>query len=356
MSTTLLSLSSVPSVAGREQFVVAWVERWVQRRTGVELERDAAGNLVLHCGQPTFFITAHLDHPGFAVTGLQGRSVEVEFRGGVLPQYFPNAPLEFFDAENHTHAGTLTEYDPKTQLGVATLRRSAADLIIGRFRFRPQTIGLFGDRVQAPACDDLAGVAAALEAFDRARRHHSHVGVLLTRAEEVGFVGAIAACKAGTIPRRARVACLEASRQRREVPLGAGPVVRVGDASSVFSPEITDQAARVARGLKNLKWQRQLMAGGSCEATVFAAYGYQATCLCLPLDNYHNMGNLDAVEQGKGDARVAPEAVSLADYRGLVRLTAAMATADAEPGSLRARLEKLYVEEKRVLSDPSSLS
>ncbi len=58
------------------------------------------------------------------------------------------------------------------------------------------------DRFAAPACDDLAGVAAALAALDRARHDPAlaHFGVMLTRAEEVGLIGAIHAAKQATIP------------------------------------------------------------------------------------------------------------------------------------------------------------
>ena len=37
------------------------------------------------------------------------------------------------------------------------------------------------------------------------------------------------------------------------------------------------------------------MPGGACEATAFSAYGYESTCLCLPLGNYHNMHDIDVV-------------------------------------------------------------
>ena len=48
--------------------------------------------------------------------------------------------------------------------------------------------------VHTPACDDLAALSAALEALDELASA-DHVRLLLTRAEEVGFVGATAACR-----------------------------------------------------------------------------------------------------------------------------------------------------------------
>ncbi len=102
---------------------------------------------------------------------------------------------------------------------------------------------------EAPACDDLAGCAAALGWLDRARTDpgRRHFGVLFTRAEEVGFIGAIHASKSGSIPREARLLSIEASRASAEAPIGGGPVVRVGDASTVFDREI-DQSDQPGRG------------------------------------------------------------------------------------------------------------
>ncbi len=93
-------------------------------------------------------------------------------------------------------------------------------------------------RLRAPACDDLASVAAALAAMDQLmrKRNMPDVRVLLTRAEEVGFVGAMAACRSGIIPKQARIVALENSKSFAESPLGGGPIVRVGDRTSTFIP------------------------------------------------------------------------------------------------------------------------
>ena len=92
------------------------------------------------------------------------------------------------------------------------------------------------------------------------------------------------------------------------------------------------------------------MAGGSCEATAFAALGYETTGLCLALDNYHNMIDIDGVRSGKRKARLGPEAISLADFHGLVDLLEVVATGlDSVKSNLPQRLRKLYAEEKHIL-------
>jgi endoglucanase len=176
-----------------------------------------------------------------------------------------------------------------------------------------------------------------------------HVGVLLTRAEEVGFIGAIAACEQRSVPKSARLLCLENSRSFPESPIGSGPIVRVGDRMSVFEPTLTNAVSMLmtdhAATNPTFKWQRKLMPGGTCEATTFSAYGYQSTCLCLPLGNYHNMQGIDAVVAGlTKTAKVGPEFIAMSDYHGLIEMLivcAAQLNSSKSP-TLRAKMEQLY--------------
>ena len=126
------------------------------------------------------------------------------------------------------------------------------------------------------------------------------------------------------MPRSARLICLENSRSFPESPIDGGPILRVGDKLSVFSPGLTNRLSLLLgdyeRDNPRFKAQRKLMPGGTCEASTFAAYGYEATCMCLPLGNYHNMVDIDGVLGGKRPARVGPEQISMADYHGLIEL------------------------------------
>ena len=151
-----------------------------------------------------------------------------------------------------------------------------------------------------------------------------HVGLLFTVAEEVGFVGAIGAATNGLVKKNARLVCLENSRSFPESPIGGGPIVRVGDRMTVFSPGLTNEISTLmmahAAANPKFKWQRKLMAGGACEATAFSAFGFQSTCLCLPLGNYHNMQAIDEVQAGRRPAKVGREYISVEDLHGLVEM------------------------------------
>jgi len=399
----LLALTQIPTVAGREDRVEAWIERWVAERPELEIHRDGAGNMVVRPRKPwgegrtpegaehrPVWFTAHLDHPAFVVanTGEGGRSIELEFRGGVMADYFPGARVEVFTRDDRRVEGTIEGPveeggEPvKTAAGFGRFRvtlDSALDGLaagdVGRWLF-PRAEVIDGV-LHTDACDDLAAAAAALAAMDvllRLAREGGEakpldVRLLFTRAEEIGFVGAIAATKLGTLPAGSRVIALENSRSFEDSPIGGGPIVRVGDRISTFSPSLTgavaQRAEEIAGGSAHVlaiqklsdapawKWQRKLMAGGGCEASVFCAAGLESTCVCLPLGNYHNMADLAAVQAGtfQGKPRVGRECISLSDYHGLVDLLVACGLKLEGPMAFRERLDRLHAERRYVLEE-----
>jgi putative aminopeptidase FrvX len=130
-------------------------------------------------------------------------------------------------------------------------------------------------------------------------------------------VGAIAAAKNKLINPAWPVLGIEASKAQPNAKLGQGAVVRVGDATTVFNPELTSNLRKISRELKlnkdgGLNYVESLMPGGSTESTGLALLGYETCAVCLPLGNYHNMGK-------RG---IAPEQISLNDYESLVALLA----------------------------------
>ena len=401
-----MEVTSLPTAAGREERVLAWLDAWIRpRRARLRVTRDDAGNVLvlrrdLRRGDRPVLATAHLDHPAFVVAGRVAatrtgsrahtraavrpiRQLALEFRGGVHDPYFAGARIEVIDMLGVRHGARITSLDAKAtpykrvtaSLDAPARAGSIREGDIARWalpaprivrREMPPTVP--GGRMRAVrviethACDDLAAVAAACAAFDsllthaRARRF----GLLFTTAEEVGFIGAIHAARGGFVPRGARLICLENSRSfPHDSPIGAGAILRVGDRLSVFSPHLTNALSELfaarAKATPGWAWQRKLMPGGACEATAFASYGIESTCLCLPLGNYHNMTDIDAVMSGRRPARVGPEFVSVDDFHGLVdMLRVAVLGLDrgrttAAPAH-RPLMEKLYRERQSVLA------
>lgn len=348
----LTGLTHLPTASGHEDAVVAWIRRWVSRRDDLRLTKDSGGNVLItqkgRKRRAPVVAVAHIDHPAFIATSVEGRSLDFEFRGGVNSEYFTGARVRFVPSDSVARVQT---YDPATQTGQAHLTGSgevrAGDIGMWVFKQRKASRGRF----LAPACDDLAGVAAALGALDKARSKADlrHLAVLLTRAEEVGLIGAIHAAKEGTVGRNSRILSIETSRASDYAPIGAGPVIRVGDASTVFDQHLTNVISRSVQK-SGIKHQRKLMDGGGCEATAFGVYGYQATGLCLPLGNWHNRGNLDEFEAGTGEPIPMLEEISLEDFHGLIGLLLVAARAVDEPDDLRDRFDEHFEEIRHVLN------
>ncbi len=395
----LLELTGLPTATGQEQSVTAWVEDWARRRKSVDLSRDRFGNLLLkrvgaRSRKPIYF-TAHMDHPAFVVAKqLDPCTLIAEFRGGVDARYFPGSRVRLHLGHNDARPGRVVRLEIPAKPGedkraLIELAKPAVaepgDILTWNLPAPRVARGL----LRAPACDDLAGVAAALAAFEQLNKVHARkkaapdVRVLLTRAEEVGFIGAIAACKSGIIPRATRLVALETSKSFPDSPIGGGPIVRVGDRTSSFDPDLTYRVSQLAAHIQQhdpgFQWQRKLMPGGTCEASAFQALGFTATCLCLPLGNYHNMSGEPAPaklskktdaksvrttpssfggisgggpEGLKGPGKIDSEVISLSDYHGLIRLLVEVGRSLDRPSAsppLKDRLDRLFAQRKHLL-------
>ena len=92
---------------------------------------------------------------------------------------------------------------------------------------------------------------------------------LLTRGEEVGFVGAVKHFESAYLAKARRplmVVSLEASRTLTGAIIGKGPVVRLGDRRTVFDAGGLQVLSQLAERLLPKAHQRRIMDGGACEA------------------------------------------------------------------------------------------
>jgi putative aminopeptidase FrvX len=277
----------------------------------VSVEQDEFGNLIAryrHGARPArWAFAAHMDHPGW-VRPPGGRPGEWTFLGGV-----PETVRE-------SHKTMIREF--------------------GDFAMWDLPVTEVRDGIlHARACDDQGGCAAIVAMFHELERLGAEAEVygFFTRAEEVGFVGAIQLARSGTFQEpRLTVVSLETSAERAPARIGAGPIVRVGDKTSLFDTRATEEILQIARD-SGITVQRCLMAGGTCEATAFQLYGLTSAGLCVALGNYHNV---------TPDGRIGAEYISLDDLAGLVALCREIALRTEPAGRtrvaelLKARLEK----------------
>ncbi|MDQ3441529.1 MAG: hypothetical protein M3478_14395, partial [Planctomycetota bacterium] len=360
MSLKLLhELCSLPTAPFAEEYVGAYVTRFAKERR-LKLSRDDVGNLLLELPTrsraPRWVFTAHMDHPGFVATRMRddGRTLDAAFRGWVMAEYVQGAKVRFFDGDREITGVVqdVTIGDERPVPIAATVKVSGP--------VPPYSPGMFdqgearskGKLFYSRAIDDLAGAAAALEMLDELRRKPaaSPVAVLLTRAEEEGFIGAIAASiKPKLLRKTDRIIAIETSAMQPYAPQGKGTIIRVGDKTSIFNSQLTyfltEQAETLAKRDKSFAYQRALMPGGTCEATVYDVYGFTAASICVALGNYHNMD--------RAKKKIGPEYIDLADWRNMVKLFVQVARNGHtfEPGhkALRQRVEKRFAKLKHLL-------
>ena len=347
----LRSLLGQPTVPFHEEAIAAEARRWAKRR-GVAFDRDGAGNVLLtyrrsHGPRKRHWVfSAHMDHPGFLCRRQRGRALWADFLGTIRREYLVGSRVRFFGANDEALATV-----------VSVRRRSDRPWLSCRLALtRPArvpegTIGMWAlsavrirdKRLASRACDDVVGSAAVICAIDEiaSRGLDATVVGLLTRAEEAGLVGAMAACEAGSIPRDAMVVAVETSAAQPSAHLGDGVVVRVGDRVRTWDPSLTAHVSAVAEALskrdRRFRYRRQLMPGGTCESTVYAMWGYVAAGLCVPLANYHNQGRT---------GRIAAEEIHLDDFACLVKLLVALAADRRRPGETDRALKGRF---RRVL-------
>ncbi|MCE2405062.1 MAG: M20/M25/M40 family metallo-hydrolase [Dehalococcoidia bacterium] len=321
----LRDLGGRPAVAFHEGLVAEGVRARLAA-LGLTATADAYGNLVARlpgaadAGVPPIAFVAHMDHPGF-------EAVEVS-RGGVTARALGGVPQVSLTSEvlvqlvlpdgSRVSGGTAgpTGHESGQMVSVRVSDTSALEMPLPVV-FDLADFEMDGDLILMRALDDLAGCAAALAALSllSGRSGLGDVYGVFTRAEEVGLVGARLLAEAGTLPRDTLVVSLEASRTLPGAAIGGGPVIRVGDASLTFDAdaEAVLVAAReelmdVAPGFEA---QRQLMSGGTCEASAFRYHGYRTTGVAFPLGNYHN---------GTPLGGVAEEYIHVDDFVGGVEL------------------------------------
>ena len=358
----LSRLGASPATSFYEDGVAAVVKA-VLSETGVDFQADAYGNIIALVrgaasgGEPVppLALVAHMDHPGFEAVSTQGDLLVGQALGGVPPASFePGVPLQVILGDGRrVGAVTAGRYggDADRQMLIQLAQPQPVDLPCSVV-FDLVDFHLDGDFIRMRALDDLAGCAsilAVLAALQVGGGPPGDVYGVFTRAEEVGLVGARLLAEARTLPPDSLVVSLESSRTLPGAEIGRGPVVRVGDAGFTFSAQAEAILIKARETLQarpgGFPVQRQLMSGGTCEASAFAIYGYQATGIAFPLGNYHNGGL-----QG----RIEAEFIHRDDFLGGISLMveAARSVPERHNTAFRRRLSQVPEDLRRRLSRP----
>jgi putative aminopeptidase FrvX len=344
-------LMHCPAAPYHEEAVRAEVEQ-ICTEQNLDFKRDPFGNLLVRLQtaprQRAFVLAAHLDHPAFEIIRpLAGQRWLGRFLGGVPDNYFRRGiPIRLMPGAVPGRLGRRTGSKKQFELHATQTPKVSPQFAVWEL----EDFALRQQRVHGRACDDLVGVAAILAVLIELRRKRARVNVtgVISRAEEVGFRGALTVAASRQLPKDSLVISLETSRELPPVKMGQGVIVRVGDRASIFDSAatrfLTEVAADLQQRRKSFQFQRALMSGGTCEATAYQEFGFQTAAVCVALGNYHN-----CAERNK----IAAEYVSIEDAGGMVELLVAAARQMANyprlTGKLPVRLHKLLREARKKL-------
>ena len=218
MLAVVAALANQPTAPFHEDAVRTEIEAQLRKISHVRFERDGFGNVIAHFHRgrkraAAWALAAHMDHPGW----VRGKDGEVRFLGSVAARFRSNPKKRSF--------GDFEMWD------------------LPPFEIRDR-------QIHSRACDDLLGCAeiiCVLREIEEQKANVHCIG-LFTRAEEVGFVGAIKLAQAEILPRSLTILSLETSTPRGTAEIGRGPIVRVGDKVSSFDGPATARLLSGAGG------------------------------------------------------------------------------------------------------------
>ncbi len=338
------ALTSVPTAPFFEGSAAAQALAWARGRLGrsVAVRRRRGGLILSYRGAgpgPALALAAHLDHPAFHLSRATAQGAAGRLMGGLPAHLLKGAAVEAFEAgaRSNVPAAQGLVSGPEAG-GFFPIRWTVPPARGAKPAFAVLALTPFSIQngwLLSRSIDDLLGCAISLEVLRQAAagRWKTNLTVLLHRAEEVGFIGALDLIAQGAVSPEDSVISVETSRELPGARPGRGPVVRLGDKACLFDGNLTallDLAAKnTAR--RGLRCQRLRLMGGTCEAAAYQAFGYEAGGVAVPLVNYHN---------GWGASAVAPEKVRLSDAAGAIALLGEAARLFPQQSALRGGLRR----------------
>lgn len=305
----------------------------------LDFDLDEFGNILArlqtaHNTRP-IVLAAHLDHPGFEVIRqLSAIRWLARFLGGVSDNYFrEGVPVRLMPGGTSARLGARRGKAKQFELHASQTPETPPDFGVWEL----EDFAVRKSRIHGRACDDLIGVASILATLIELKRRRARVNVIgvIARAEEIGFLGAMAVAAANRLPKNSLVISLETSRELPGVKMGEGVILRVGDRTSIFDSAAMRFLGEVADELKardkKFKFQRGLMSGGTCEATAYQEFGFQTSAVCVALGNYHNCAEKNCI---------AAEFVNVTDGLSMVDLLVAVAKQMPRYSKLIGKLPK----------------
>lgn len=315
MINTLKRLMLTSGVSGREQKICEAIRKEVEPYAD-EVFVDAMGNLVAHKRGKgkRVMLAAHMDEIGFLVTSITSKGI------------IKVAPIGAINYASSTGAGVISERgvcgimssldttpsakDIFIDIGATSKAQAEKRVSVGEFFVHtPSLKRLIGTRYVGRPIDDRIGCAILIEVLRTIKNTDNDLYFVFTTQEEVGSRGARPITY--TIEPEIAIA-VDITRtddkpgeESVNIHMGAGPTIKIKDASVICSHELVLQMRELAEQGK-IKYQNEMITNGGTDTSVMqiAKRGCRAGAISVPCAYIHTTNEMIDINDARGAVRL----------------------------------------------------
>lgn len=320
MKDLVLDITGIFGPSGDEELIRNFISELVSEYAD-EIKTDALGNLIVHKKGPgkKIMLAAHMDQIGLMATAVE-ESGYVRFApiGGVSPSTLVNQKVVFkngvigvvsMEGKDCTASGPISKFF----IDIGTGSREETEELISpgdNCIFYAPAVELANDIISSPYLDNRVSCAVLIEVLRSLKALQYDTYFVFTTQEEVGLRGAKAAAF-GIMPDLGIAIDVTGTgdiinpAHIMSVKLGAGPTVKIKDASVICSPMVRRLLEQTAEK-HQIPYQPEILEyGGTDTASIqLTGAGIPAGCISIPTRYIHSMSETCSMSDVENAARL----------------------------------------------------
>ncbi len=320
MKDLVLDITGIFGPSGDEELIRNFISELVSEYAD-EIKTDALGNLIVHKKGPgkKIMLAAHMDQIGLMATAVE-ESGYVRFApiGGVSPSTLVNQKVVFkngvigvvsMEGKDCTANGPISKFF----IDIGTGSREETEELISpgdNCIFYAPAVELANDIISSPYLDNRVSCAVLIEVLRSLKALQYDAYFVFTTQEEVGLRGAKAAAF-GIMPDLGIAIDVTGTgdiinpAHIMSVKLGAGPTVKIKDASVICSPMVRRLLEQTAEK-HQIPYQPEILEyGGTDTASIqLTGAGIPAGCISIPTRYIHSMSETCSMSDVENAARL----------------------------------------------------
>ena len=320
MKDLVLDITGIFGPSGDEELIRNFISELVSEYAD-EIKTDALGNLIVHKKGPgkKIMLAAHMDQIGLMATAVE-ESGYVRFApiGGISPSTLVNQKVVFkngvigvvsMEGKDCTASGPISKFF----IDIGTGSREETEELISpgdNCIFYAPAVELANDIISSPYLDNRVSCAVLIEVLRSLKALQYDAYFVFTTQEEVGLRGAKAAAF-GIMPDLGIAIDVTGTgdiinpAHIMSVKLGAGPTVKIKDASVICSPMVRRLLEQTAEK-HQIPYQPEILEyGGTDTASIqLTGTGIPAGCISIPTRYIHSMSETCSMSDVENAARL----------------------------------------------------